>query len=123
MAAIAEIGTGNIDNPTIRPHALAMAITRDRLVVLDRIHASDGIVGGGNDAASGRCRYNECAPKGIEHAIQFCAARELGSCDPVRVGLPNPQKGSAHTFFYFQARCANSAGDAGFPQHLRPATA
>jgi len=66
---IEKIDTWIVDIPTIRPHVLSMAAISRQVMVIVRVHGSDGVVGMGEGTTIGGLSYGEESPEGIKLAI------------------------------------------------------
>lgn len=66
---IDKIDTWIVDVPTIRPHVLSMAAISRQVMVIVRVHASDGVVGVGEGTTIGGLSYGEESPEGIKLVI------------------------------------------------------
>ncbi|MGD9712581.1 MAG: muconate/chloromuconate family cycloisomerase [Thermomicrobiales bacterium] len=77
--AIDKIDTFIVDIPTIRPHVLSMTSISRQVMMLLRIHSSDGVIGVGEGTTIGGLAYGNESPEGMKLAIdRYCAPLLLG---------------------------------------------
>lgn len=82
---VQRIETFIVDLPTIRPHQLAMATMRQQVLMIVRLHMSDGTVGIGEGTTIGGLAYGAESPEGMKLAIDTYMAPILTACDANRV--------------------------------------
>ena len=82
---VQRIETFIVDLPTIRPHQLAMATMRQQVLMIVRLHMSDGTVGIGEGTTIGGLAYGAESPEGMKLAIDTYMAPILAVCDANRV--------------------------------------
>jgi muconate cycloisomerase len=66
---IEKIDTLIVDIPTIRPHVLSMTSINRQVMMLVRVHSSDGVTGLGEGTTIGGLAYGDESPEGMKLAI------------------------------------------------------
>ena len=84
-AVITRIETVIIDLPTIRPHKLSVATMTGQVLVLVRVHCSDGIVGIGEGTTIGGLAYGGESPESMKTNIDTWFAPAMVGQDATRV--------------------------------------
>ncbi|MDE1569525.1 muconate/chloromuconate family cycloisomerase [Aquabacter sp. P-9] len=102
---VQRIETFIVDLPTIRPHQLAMATMRQQVLMIVRLHMSDGTVGIGEGTTIGGLAYGAESPEGMKLAIDTYMAPILLACDANRVARTMATIGTSVQGNHF-AKCA-----------------
>lgn len=102
---VQRIETFIVDLPTIRPHQLAMATMNQQVLMIVRLHMSDGTVGIGEGTTIGGLAYGAESPEGMKLAIDTYMAPLLLACDANRVARTMATISSAVQANHF-AKCA-----------------
>ncbi|MFZ5706095.1 MAG: muconate cycloisomerase family protein [Pseudomonadota bacterium] len=77
---IDKIDTWIVDIPTIRPHVLSVTAISKQVMVIVRVHCSDGVIGMGEGSTIGGLSYGDESPEGIKLAIDtYMAPLVLGT--------------------------------------------
>lgn len=85
---VEKIDTWIVDIPTIRPHVLSMIAINKQVMVIVRVHCSDGVVGMGEGTTIGGLSYGDESPEGMKLAIDTYVA-------PLLIGRPAANTASA----------------------------
>ena len=102
---IEKIDTWIVDVPTIRPHVLSMISISKQVMMLVRIHFSDGSTGIGEGTTIGGLAYGAESPEGMKLAVDTYFAPVLLQADPNRVGSTMAAIGNVAQGNHF-AKCA-----------------
>lgn len=84
-AVVTRIETVIVDLPTIRPHKLSVATMTGQVLMLVRIHCSDGIVGIGEGTTIGGLAYGGESPESMKTNIDTWFAPAMIGQDATRV--------------------------------------
>ncbi len=82
---ITRVETVIIDLPTIRPHKLSVATMNGQVLMLVRVHSSDGIVGVGEGTTIGGLAYGGESPESMKTNIDCWVAPLMLGQDATRV--------------------------------------
>lgn len=82
---VSRIETVIIDLPTIRPHKLSVATMNGQVLMLVRVHCSDGIVGVGEGTTIGGLAYGGESPESMKTNIDTWFAPVMVGQDATRV--------------------------------------
>lgn len=82
---VSQIETMIIDLPTIRPHKLSVATMNGQVLMLVRVHCSDGIVGIGEGTTIGGLAYGGESPESMKINIDTWFAPVMIGQDATRV--------------------------------------
>lgn len=84
-AVVTRIETVIVDLPTIRPHKLSVATMTGQVLVLVRVHCSDGIVGIGEATTIGGLAYGGESPESMKINIDAWIAPVMIGQDATRI--------------------------------------
>lgn len=84
-AKVERVETVLLDLPTIRPHKLSVATMQGQVLMLVRVHCSDGIVGVGEGTTIGGLAYGGESPESMKLAIDTYFAPWMVGQDASRV--------------------------------------
>ena len=82
---VTRVETVILDLPTIRPHKLSVATMNGQVLMLVRVHCSDGIVGVGEGTTIGGLAYGGESPESMKTNIDTWFAPVMLDQDATRV--------------------------------------